>query len=217
VNTLTEKPQRKTAREPWSDAGKEAAGTSEVKPTLEKNIAAPRAAVDATTGDQDITREKRAVWVVHGMGQQIPFETLDSLATGLLGALPNPTQVTPRLRTVKVGDQVLQRVELDINGVSEASVGKPVKKYELHLYETYWAPKTEGVARLKDVVSFLWDGGLRGILNSFKSFQRAMFGVMAPFAIRWLTPFWLCLTLLILVALTAINAVAIVTNRARND
>ncbi len=29
---------------------------------------------------EEVTREKRAIWVVHGMGQQIPFETLDDLA-----------------------------------------------------------------------------------------------------------------------------------------
>jgi hypothetical protein len=124
----------------------------------------------------------------------------------LLDVLPNPTPIKPRLRTVKIADQVLRRVELDIDGISQASDGN-LKQYELHWYETYWAPKTEGVAKLTDVVSFLWDGGLRGILNSIKSFKRAMFGGMATFSVRWLTPFWLCLTLLILVALTVINAV----------
>jgi len=227
--TLIDKPQPKAAREPWSDANKETpkvkekdkdkfeppdkdsggpAGTSAVKSTIEK-FAASHEAIDETTRDIGITREKRAVWVVHGMGQQIPFETLDSLATGLLDVLPNPTQIKPRLRTVKIADQVLQRVELDIDGINKDNAGKPLKQYELHLYETYWAPKTEGVAKLSDVVSFLWDGGLRGILNSMKSFKRAMFGGMATFSIRWLTPFWLCLTLLILVALTAINAVVL--------
>src|SRR6202166_1413748 len=85
----------------------------------------------------------------------------------------------------------------------------PPKKYELHLYETYWAPKTEGVANLKDVASFLWDGGLRGILNSMKSFKRAMFGGMAMFRILCFTPLYLCLALLILAALTAIKAVVL--------
>ena len=160
-------------------------------------------------------REKRAVWVVHGMGQQIPFETLDSLANGILDVLPNPTLIKPRLRTVKIADQVLQRVELDVDGINKDAAGQPLKRYELHLYETYWAPKTEGVAQLTDVVSFLWDGGLRGILNSIKSFQRAMFGGMATFSVRWLTPLWLCLTLLILVALTAINGVILVSAAAQ--
>jgi len=160
-------------------------------------------------------REKRAVWVVHGMGQQIPFETLDSLANGLLDVLPNSTQIKPRLRTVRIAGQVLQRVELDVDGINKDAAGQPLKRYELHLYETYWAPKTEGVAQLTDVVSFLWDGGLRGILNSVKSFQRAMFGGMATFSVRWLTPLWLCLTLLILVALTAINAVVLASGGAQ--
>jgi hypothetical protein len=227
--TLTDKPQRKMPREPWSDSNKKRpevkekdkdkfegpdkdsgglTGTTEAKPTIEK-FSGTQEAVDATNLGQSITREKRAVWIVHGMGQQIPFETLDSLANGLLDVLPNPAQVTPRLRTVKIADQVLQRVELDVDGVTKDNAGQPLKYYELHLYETYWAPKTEGVAQLTDVVSFLWDGGVRGILNSIKSFQRAMFGGMATFSVRWLTPLWLCLALLILVALTAINAVVL--------
>jgi hypothetical protein len=172
-------------------------------------FAASQEAVDRTP------REKRAVWVVHGMGQQIPFETLDSLANGILDVLPNPAQIKPRLRTVKIADQVLQRVELDVDGINQDGAGQPLKRYELHLYETYWAPKTEGVAQLTDVVSFLWDGGLRGILNSVKSFQRAMFGGMATFSFRWLTPLWLCLALLILVALTAINAVVLASAGAQ--
>lgn len=183
-------------------------GPDEPSGGIEK-FAAPLEAVDGTP------REKRAVWVVHGMGQQIPFETLDSLANGILDVLPNPTQIKPRLRTVKIADQVLQRVELDVDGINKDATGQPFKRYELHLYETYWAPKTEGVAQLTDVVSFLWDGGLRGILNSIKSFQRAMFGGMASFSVRWLTPLWLCLTLLILVALTAINAVILASAGAQ--
>ncbi|HSY33801.1 MAG TPA: hypothetical protein VLA42_17600 [Verrucomicrobiae bacterium] len=177
-----------------------------------RGIAKFAASLEAVDGTP---REKRAVWVVHGMGQQIPFETLDSLANGILDVLPNPTQIKPRLRTVKIADQVLQRVELDVGGINKDAAGQPLKRYELHLYETYWAPKTEGVAQLTDVVSFLWDGGLRGILNSVKSFQRAMFGGMATFSVRWRTPLWLCLALLILVALTAINGVILVSAAAQ--
>ena len=203
---------RKTADD-WIDSKDE---TPKVKEKDKENFKGPdepsggiakfAASLEAVDG---APREKRAVWVVHGMGQQIPFETLDSLANGILDVLPNPTQIKPRLRTVKIADQVLQRVELDVDGVNKDAAGHPLKRYELHLYETYWAPKTEGVAQLTDVVSFLWDGGLRGILNSIKSFQRAMFGGVASFSVRWLTPLWLCLTLLILVALTAINAVVL--------
>ena len=81
---------------PNEDSG----GTSEagVKSTIEK-FAGSQEASGETNADIGITREKRAVWVVHGMGQQIPFETLDSLANGLLDVLPN-LQVKPRLRTI---------------------------------------------------------------------------------------------------------------------
>ena len=147
------------------------------------------------------------------MGQQIPFETLDSLTNGLLDALPNQS-IKPRLRTAKIGDQVLQRVELDIDG--ESPTGAPAKNYELHLYESYWAPKTEGVAKLTDVVSFLWDGGSRGILNFFKKFHRAMFGGMAQFSVPWRTPVWLCLALLILAALAGINGVILLAAAAQS-
>jgi len=213
-----------TSRDLWSRAEKDAPKVKErdkdkfeapdedsgglAGPTVER-FAGPSKVID------EAPREKRAVWVVHGMGQQIPFETLDSLATGLLDVLPNPEQIKPRFRTVKIADQVLQRVELDVDEIKTNNDGKPPKKYELHLYETYWAPKTEGVANLTDVTSFLWDGGLRGILNWVKSFKRAMFGGMATFSIRWLTPFWLCLALLILAALTAINAVILAAGGAQ--
>jgi hypothetical protein len=56
----------------------------------------------------------------------------------------------------------------------------------------------------------LWDGGVGGILNSVKTFRRAMFGGMANFVINWTTAVWIFLALLIslvFVALTQINAV----------
>ncbi len=147
--------------------------------------------------------EKRAVWIVHGMGQQIPFETLDSLTEGVMSVASPPAgqhAFSPRARSIRVGDQVLQRVELQVTGAS----GKP---YELHLYEAYWAPLTEGVAKLRDVTGFLLDGALRGVLNSFKKFQRALFGKVWCYHISWHTPMYICVVLLLLAALTAMNAV----------
>jgi hypothetical protein len=104
-------------------------------------------------------------------------------------------------------------VEIDVMGKSDAS--GHAKNYELHFYETYWAPKTEGVAKLSDVISFLWDGGLRGLLNSHKPFQRAMFGGMGSFKIPWRSPVYLCITLLVLAALTAINAIILSSAAAK--
>jgi hypothetical protein len=203
-------PPTRPAGEEWSDTAK---ARPQVPPSAKDLFAPPDDFRDKSILADSITREKRAVWIVHGMGQQIPFETLDSLTNGLLDALPGQN-IKPRLRTAKIGDQVLQRVEVDTDG--QASASAPAKNYELHLYESYWAPKTEGVAKLSDVVSFLWDGGSRGILNFFKKFHRAMFGGMAQFTVPWRTPVWLCLALLILAALTVINGVILLAAAAQS-
>jgi hypothetical protein len=129
--------------------------------------------------------EKRAIWVVHGMGQQVPFETLDALAQGVIDAAPaNPNgwriSLPPRIVSAKflsadslTKTQVVQRVELDLHrpGLDP----KNIEKLELHLYEAYWAPLTEGVAKVNDVLSFLYDGALHGLLNCIRPFHRAMF------------------------------------------
>jgi hypothetical protein len=144
---------------------------------------------------------KHAVWIVHGMGQQIPFETLDSLTVGLQSVIPGAMGI-PRLRAVKFGEQVVQRVELDVKETDGSSC-------ELHLYEAYWAPVTEGVAKLADVLSFFWDGGSRGILNAFKKFQRAIFGGMAGFTIHKRAIAEILAVLFTLLSLIVINAVVV--------
>lgn len=171
--------------------------TAQAQRPLSPAAVAPDVALERAPAKK-ATRPKRAVWIVHGMGQQVPFETLDSLTSGVRNAAPRPTS-TPRLRSVKFGDQVVERVELDVHGQSGA-------EYELHLYEAYWAPVTEGVAKLSDVISFLFDGGLRGMLNALRPFNRAMFGGMQPFKIHKRTAVWILWTLLVVLALIAINA-----------
>src|SRR3984893_5855079 len=83
-------------------------------------------------------QKKRAVWIVHGMGQQVPFETVDGLAEGIIRVAepaPGPDGFAPKVRVVQIGDQTVQRVELKILVQG--------KVQELHLYEAYWAPVTE--------------------------------------------------------------------------
>ena len=150
---------------------------------------------------------KRAVWIVHGMGQQVPYETLEQLAEGLIRAAEHSTpgvRIQPMFREVRVGDTVLQRVELTI----PRRVADP---QEVHLYECYWAPMTEGAVQLRDVVGFLWDGGGRGLINFCTGFARALFGNMVEFSLTWRTPLYLLLTLAILAALTVINAIVVGT------
>src|SRR6476660_9175897 len=84
----------------------------EAQPQTQYAVAAPGA-------DQAVERAAKriAIFVAHGMGQQIPFETLDAIAeslrvydTRLTGRRDKPIS-----NTIKTGpDQWLQRIELKL-------------------------------------------------------------------------------------------------------
>jgi len=187
--------------------------------------------------------EKRAIWIVHGMGQQVPFETLDGLAQGIIDAGPNypngwQVSLPPRMVSTKflssdslTKTQIVQRVEIDF--LNPGPDPKNPKKLELHLYEAYWAPLTEGVAKLSDVLSFLYDGAIHGLLNCVRPFRRAMFpddvspitvppqtegkvseGIWA-FRIRRIVAVQILAALLIVFSLGAINTVIVAASAAK--
>ena len=203
-----------------------------------KPLEAPKEFVESVRPVRAV--EKRAIWIVHGMGQQVPFETLDALAQGVLEAAsskPNGWEVSlpPRVVSTKFSSpdspsetQVVQRVEFDLQ-----RSGAVPDQMELHLYEAYWAPLTEGVAKVSDVLSFLYDGALHGLLNCTRPFRRAMFPddtspVTSPpaaegkygeglwnFRIRGVVPIEIIAALLIVFALGAINAVILAASAAK--
>jgi hypothetical protein len=149
-------------------------------------------------------RKRRAVWIVHGMGQQVPFETLDGLAEGIMRvghAPPGTGGFEPRVRTVQIGDQTVQRVELDVFE-NDGNV-------ELHLYEAYWAPVTEGQVKLGEVVSFLLSATFRGLLTVFQPFRRAMFNQFVEKKIPLRAALEIGVALATLLSLIAINAVIV--------
>lgn len=147
--------------------------------------------------------KKSAVWVVHGMGQQVPFATLEQVAEGIINTIGDGNVANLVYREVKVDKTVLQRVELTLERAGT--------QRQVDIYECYWAPKTEGMVKLRNVIDFLWDGGTRGLINSFSSFQRALFGEMIPFKIHLRTPAYLLATLSVLGALMVMNAIIIAT------
>jgi hypothetical protein len=154
--------------------------------------------------------KRRAAWIVHGMGQQVPFETLDGLAEGIMRVahpVPDADGFAPRVRTVRIGDQTVQRVELDV--FEENS------RVELHLYEAYWAPVTEGEVKLSDVISFLFSACFRGLLNVFRPFHRAMFDQVVETKIRFRAAAEITLSLLTLASLIVINAVIVASGAAK--
>lgn len=112
------------------------------------------------------------------MGQQVEFETLDAVAQSLLaeqlrrrGRVGAP----PSVRQVEVEGKVLRRVEMELLGPEGEA------REEVHVYEAYWAPRTEGRVTLRDVVSFLKDAGFNGIAHSFGAFQRWVFNKRVEF------------------------------------
>ncbi len=143
-------------------------------------------------------RAPTAVFVAHGMGQQARFQTLDEVATGLLEAAG--TDAPAIASTVRIGDQKLQRLELHLYDAGGREV-------EVHVYEGYWAPLTEGQVTLRDVTGFLLSAGLNGIRNSLGRFKRWMFGRDVDFGRKIGTTFYLVVTLLVVLSLFVMNAV----------
>ena len=115
---------------------------------------------------------KIAVLVAHGMGQQVPFQTIEQVAEGLRRHAEEATH--PETATVKHGEHWLTRARLHLRGEAGA--------VQVDVYEAYWAPLTEGRITLRDVVRFLVGAGLNGIRNGRGNFTRLLHGE------RWAFP-----------------------------
>ncbi|MGH7626952.1 MAG: hypothetical protein ACREOJ_16750 [Gemmatimonadaceae bacterium] len=132
----------------------------------------------ALPGDQPPHRPA-AVIVCHGMGQQVEFETLSLVADAVWRRQSaEPLADAPvRVRYVAFDDQWHPRVEM--------TLGTPDgRTREVHFYEAYWAPLTEGRVRLGRVLAFLASALVRGVRYVVRgSFDRWMFGARQPFAL----------------------------------
>ncbi|MCA1582135.1 MAG: hypothetical protein LC796_12260 [Acidobacteria bacterium] len=154
--------------------------------------------------------------MTHGMGKQIAFETLDLVAEGLraedarkrgvpLGSLP-----APRVRSVAVDGERLQRAELSLKRQDGS-------ERDVHIYEGYWAPLTEGQVRLRDVVAFLLRGGWNGIWNGARKrgFRRWLFDQYRLVEVPASTLLLLGVAVAVLFGLAALNAAVLVVAAAR--
>lgn len=118
--------------------------------------------------------KRDAIVITHGMGSQIPFQSIDEIVQGLKRTGVPISSI--EARTVQVeGCEPLQRAELRIDS--------PAGPSELHLYEAYWAPLTEGNVGIWDTVKFLLSGGLNGFVKRGRSFFRVLFGRLTTFEI----------------------------------
>jgi hypothetical protein len=153
-------------------------------PPQEKPAVAERAALAAGARDG----ADWAIVVTHGMGQQVHFETLEQIAVALrnaeLRAQPGATKpIVPRavhLRNAKGTVTELVRAEMSV-------AGGDGQERTVHVYESYWAPLTEGQASLTDVTSFMTETFLRGLwfVTRYRGFNRWEFGKMQQYATRF--------------------------------
>jgi hypothetical protein len=169
------------------------------------SVAAPGPDSIVTPGNKPI-----AIFVAHGMGQQIPFETLDAIAESLRAHDAELTKRTgkPVSKTIKASkEEWLQRVELTLkSGASEI---------EAHVYEGYWAPLTEGRITLRQVMSFLTGAGTNGLKIARKTFRRWLFGKYQPFPTPIRMVLYLLVAMATVAALVALNSTIAIIAAAR--
>src|SRR5688572_23980414 len=112
------------------------------------------AAADPTPEMRDEPVDRVAIFVAHGMGQQPEHETIDLVLDGLYRAAAEAD--------APLKDPVVENACIEGKAYRRARVEIPLGAgfRELHVYEAYWAPITEGNVTLRDAMSFLARGGL---------------------------------------------------------
>jgi hypothetical protein len=94
-------------------------------------------------------RGRTAFLVIHGIGEQSPFDTLDQFASGLLPIVQNelgakPVRAEHCINDFKTWTESYVSLQLDPQG-----------RNCIDVYEYYWANKVERLVRLPDIVDWL--------------------------------------------------------------
>ncbi|MFI5070784.1 MAG: hypothetical protein ACHP8A_07830 [Terriglobales bacterium] len=125
-----------------------------------------------------------AILVAHGMGQQVPYETIDGVAQAVARGVGNGGGTVSKsvIRSVRMGTQGKEDAEPELVRAEMQIKESSGQEHEVHVYEAYWAPITEGKVSATDVVNFLFDAGWNGILNTTaRTYRRWMFGAEQQF------------------------------------
>ena len=174
-----------------------------------------------------------AFLVTHGMGQQVPFETVSMIGQALITehSKRHPDEEKPDEFQVQVRRVRLTSAD-DAPELSRVEVTLPPeqgKSVEAHIYESYWAPYTEGQISFLQTVSFLYSAAWNGIATYYgasrlekarkkehagdglKHFDRWMFGKFQDMAIKPHT-FWLLIAVVLSVTLLLLPALLLFTS-----
>lgn len=144
-------------------------GRFEVDPSAKHAGLTDSLAIDAAAKDTDPV----AMIVFHGMGEQVRYETLGMLAKSMLSAAGASAHTVVTMS--RLDDSFIARAEISW---VDADAGRTPR--EVHLYEAYWAPITEGQITYYETLKFLaqaaWTGFRRSRFGKVCTFQRWMFG-----------------------------------------
>lgn len=153
--------------------------------------------------------KKLAVFVAHGMGQQLKYETLDQIAQGLIeveeskGRERPDITIEPPVVTIKSDGSVLHGLKLKL-------IGDDGLDREVHIFEGYWAPLAEGQVKLADVIRFFFTAGLNGVRNFGDRFDRWLFGEYRKYTSRISLTIFLLIALAVIVSLIIMDSALIV-------
>jgi hypothetical protein len=153
-----------------------------------------------------------AILVFHGMGEQVRYETLGGLAKSLL------REAAPG--TIDTTVQISRPVDTFIARAQIRWTDETVDR-EVHLYEAYWAPLTEGQITYVETLRFLFDAARKGIKSSrigkASSFERWMFSkvIELPIAAGTRLALLVVLSVLFLVVLLIFSAALLYANVVR--
>src|SRR5262245_16989808 len=161
---------------------------------------------------------RSAIFVAHGMGQQMRFETLAQIAEGLRAEdarrrnklRPEESKaIQPeQSETIQIaaGDKLLHGIRVKLFDAME----KP--DVEVDIFEGYWAPLTEGQITLRNVISFLINGGINGCKNTIRPFTRFLFRNHCEYPSHLRVLVALLIALLVIFSLVSMNsAIVLVT------
>lgn len=108
---------------------------------------------DLLKGQNTWPKKKTAFLIIHGIGEQNPFETLDVFVRGFFNVLDKmyPGQIITKHRTKpRTGDNKLGWVESFISLVK-----KDQQESYIDFYEYYWAYRMEGEITFPELVDWL--------------------------------------------------------------
>lgn len=154
-----------------------------------------------------------AVIAWHGMGQQIRFETVETIVRALvMNRASEGYRVDDKVdvRFVELGGEKMWRAELEAESPDGA-------KRKVHVYEAYWAPLSEGRITLRETIAFLFRTGLDALVFSVraKAFRRHLFGEWRIFPVDLSGCIEILVLMLTLASLIVINvAIAAATSAA---